>query len=325
MSNNRLNVTAATESPPPSRSTKNFSREEKIAKLERMWLRNPEQFNPMRNAIERLRLERTLDLINKHVALNGAQAVDLGCAAGTFSRFLRDKGARVTALDAANRALKELRESDSHDIEPVQDCLPQTRLQDDAYDLVVATDVIAFLQPIEFRLFFAELSRLVKKEGFIVCSTPFDRRTEGGLEQFNALLETEIQVVEWIVSYHRLTLTYIFWLEGPKRYFDASQDAELRAEESSKRKGLSLWWYRIQTTQALGLVWRCLSWVGTPLASALKQSKGAVLTLEKISRFLWDEAGISHAVVIGKRRPLLLPPEPAELPRERKQKRTVWE
>ncbi len=325
MSKNRLNVVSTTEEAPKIKTTRNFSRDEKIAKLERMWLRDPEQFNPLRNAIERSRLKRTLDLIERHVKLNDIQAVDLGCAAGAFSRMLRDKGVHVTALDAASNALKHLRESDTHNIESVQDCLPQTRLEDDKYDIVVATDVIAFLQPIEFRLFFAELSRIVKKDGTIICSTPFDLNTEGGLEQFNGLVETEIQVEEWVVSYHRLMLQLLRLLEAPKRYVEASKDRELRAEESAKRKGFRLWWYRIQSSKALSLVWRCFSWITTPLASALKQSKRVVSVLEKVSRFIWDTAGISHAIVVGKRRPLLLPPEPAELPRELKQKRTVWE
>lgn len=325
MVDNRLQVIIAENTPEqPVKRARGQTREEKIAKLERLWLTNPEQFDPNRNAIEKLRIKRTLELIQRHINLSDKKAIDLGCAGGTFSRLLRDAGATVTALDAAANALKVLQQQSIENIKPVQDCLPHTSQPEDAFDVVACTDVIAYLQPIEFRLLLAELSRVVTKEGWIVTSTPFDLHTMDGPEEFHALAETEIQVAECVLSYHYLALKLFGWLESPQWFVDGRQ-AEKRAEHLAKRKGLRRWWYQVNTSIPLVWLWKGISFVTNPLANSLKQSEGLVRFLEKICRFFWDTAGISHLTVIGKRRPLVLPPKPEMVPRESKPKRSVWE
>src|ERR1700722_3640338 len=81
------------------------TREEIQARFEKMWKLDPEQFDPSRNCMERERVRRTMDLIDKHVSLEGKKAVDLGCGSGALSLELSKSCATVDAVDAASLAL----------------------------------------------------------------------------------------------------------------------------------------------------------------------------------------------------------------------------
>ncbi len=150
------------------------------AKFERLWLLDPQSFNPLRNCMERERLERTWLLLNRHVNPSAKETADIGCGAGVFCRRLRDAGARVKAIDIAENALKCFKAEDSHNIELKQDAMPDTSLSDHSYDIIICTELIAQLSRDDYRLFFAELSRLIRPDGYLVCSSPIDIYSEGG-------------------------------------------------------------------------------------------------------------------------------------------------
>lgn len=236
--------------------------QEAMAKMERAWLINPEKFNPMRNVMEKERIKRTEFMIEHHVkSISGSQCIDLGCGFGYISRFLRDKGAIVTAIDIASNALKNLASFDMQQISISQAALPflqSKQFQDSSYDLVIATDVIAEMPLSEHRLCMSEFSRLIKKDGIVICSTPLDIDSENALERFIALFKTEFNIVDQRLSYHRLFIKFC----------------------------------------------RIFNWI-KPLKNWLKQSRRTLLILEKVCKFLWPESGVSHVILVGKRRSLL--------------------
>lgn len=301
-------------------------REETQARFERLWHRNPEQFNPMRNCMERERLDRTFALIEQHVSLPGQFVVDLGCGAGNFSLRLKEGGATVHAVDVAKNALALIKEKKLTEIKVIHDCLPSTLLDDNVYDLVVCTDIIAHLPEKEHRLFVNELSRLVKEDGCIVCSTPIDIESEDALVRFTALLETELIVTGWKISDHRLYLALRNFIEAPTNFARAKKNPDFRSRILSQRRPFSRWWFKINSSTFLGNSWNFFQIFTKPLASFIRQNRVILLVLEKFSRLIWSHAGVSHAIFIAKRRPLLEPPPPpAFTPIERKQKKTVWE
>ncbi len=150
------------------------------AKFERFWLINPEQFNPLRNCLQRERLERTWALIKKYVDPAHKLVADIGCGARVFSRRLRDAGAQVEAIDIAQNALKHLEKHDMSHIQAKQDAMPTSSLLEEKYEVIVCTDVIAYLPKEDFRQFFwdeAGISHLIfiaKRRPFIT-EEPFDR------------------------------------------------------------------------------------------------------------------------------------------------------
>ena len=174
-----------------SPNSQNAWRSEARARFERLWLLNPEQFNPLRNCMERERIERTWSLAVEFLPLKNKLVADLACGAGVMTQRLKEAGARVHALDIASIPLKILQEKVPQVDQTFQQCLPHTTLEDDAYDMVFADEVIAFIPPQQLRLFMSELSRLIKPDGYVICSTALDLNTQDPLARFESLTETE--------------------------------------------------------------------------------------------------------------------------------------
>lgn len=285
-----------------SQSTALSRRQEAQAKFERLWLLNPQKFNPLRNCLERERIDRTWRLIRQSGELHQKLTTDLGCGFGVIAQKLSEKGARVDAIDVASNALKHVPVSSN--INPLQDYVPKTKLVDSAYDWVISTDLIALLPIQEHRLYFSELARLVKSDGWVVCSTAVDFNSEDSLQQFATLAETEFNIENWILSYHRLYIQLLDFFKAPGRFAKASQNSEYRKQELERRFSISRWWFRLNSHKPLGAFWSVIAWITHPIVNLIKQSKGILLFLEPITKFLWPENGISHVIFFGKKAPI---------------------
>lgn len=325
MQKNPLKVVATeNRTPLPTSPSKNSARIELKAKLERLWLTDPEQFDPKRNSIERERVIRTTSLLQA-IPSQAGTAVDLGCGYGEISRFLESAGWSVKAIDIASNALKAFAGRGCENIELAQDALPCTKLEDDAFNLVVCTEVIGYIEPRDHRLFMAELSRLVKHNGIVLCSTGIDIDSEDALQRFGDLAETEFLIEHWNFSHHLWLLRLKHFFEAPKRFSQSSKNPERRRLELAKRTGLSRWWYKVNSAKLSGYFWSVIAWAASPLVHLLKQNKTIMLQLERICKFFSGDSGISHATFIGKRRPLIMPTKADLESVEPKGKRSVWE
>lgn len=293
------------------------------AYFERLWLIDKEQFNPDTNCMGRLRLERTLELIHNYLSPETKTICDLGSGFGIFAKHFRDKGAKVDAVDIAKNALDHLK--NEPDITPLQQYIPYTRLEDDHYDLVLSTELIAYLPREDYRLYFSEISRLVKKEGFAVCSTPIDIYSDDALQRFASLAETEFDIEKWVFSYHYLWIKLHAFLHGPTTFIKASSDSRFRKEQIEKRRGVSRAWFNFNSSKIAAFFWTPFRWLFQPCLNIVRNNKKFLTSLESFSRFLWQDQAISHAIFIGKRRPLAQPPPDNMLPIERKAKKIVWE
>lgn len=324
---NRLNVTYTDSKQLNTRPLSNarMQKEEIQATMERLWLQHPQQFDPLRDCIERKRINDTFHVIQSLISLKNQRVADLGCGAGIFSRKVRDAGANVDAVDVASQALQRLKSEDMHNITPIQDCLPSTALNDQMYDLVVCTELIGYLKSADYRMLMAELARLVKNEGLVACSTELDINTNNPLEKFAALAETEFTVEKWLLSYHLLQIRLCHFFETPAYYVTCYRENEYRQKELDKRTGLRRKWLLWNTKKPFNWLWGSVGLLFNPLASFFRQNVWMMNILEKITRFFWCEAGISHALFIGKRRPLTFPIKQEDVPRELKHKRQVWE
>lgn len=296
------------------------------AKFDRLWLTEPEQFDPYRNCLERERIKRTWDLLQRRIEPAGKIAVDIGCGLGVLAKKLCDHGATtVHAVDVSNNALKAIKPPEGHNIKPIQACMPKTVLEDDFYDLVVSTELIAYLPPKEERLYFAELSRVVKPSGLVICSTSLDIDTDGALHRFAALAETEFQIIEWVFSYHALFLRISNFFKAPYRFAKGSKDPIYRKIEVNKRRSLGQKWFQFNTTPLVGKFWSFFQYFSNPFVTLLEKEPKILLWIESICRFFSAENGISHVMFIGKRHPIWLPTATELLAIEPKHKRQVWE
>lgn len=308
------------------RDKKNQWRQETEAYFEKQWLIDPKQFDPSRNCMERERMERTWELMQAFCCPKDKLIADLACGDGTLTKRLKESGASVHALDIASEAIKILLQKVPTVDKTFKQCLPHTTLEDDAYDIVFADEVIAYLPSTQLRLFMAELCRLVKPNGFVICSTALDLDSQDPLLRFSSLADTEFKVHRWSCAHHRLYLRIRGFFNAPKNYARGYKDLEYRERNLQERRGFSQRWLRWNSQGPLGLFWSGLQYITNPIAHFINQNRTFLLFLEKICRALWGDAGISHAIFIAGRRPLVpleLPTD--EIPVEKKGKRQVWE
>ena len=162
-------------------------------------------------------------------------------------------------------------------------------------------------------------------DGLVACSTALDIDTEDPLERFAALGETEFIIDQWALSYHRLLIQLCRFFATPATFIKASRDQEMRRKEMEKRALFSRWWFRWNSTALMALIWRLINIAAAPLASGLRQNNHIMNVLERITKFFWSQSGISHALFIGRKRPLTFPLPADKTPREMKHKRQVWE
>lgn len=328
MAEKRLNVINAPSEnsldQPPYYNSRITRIKELQAKFERLWLVDPDHFDPLRNCMERERLERTWQLLLKHVTLADQLLIDIGCAAGVFSRRLRDAGARVEAVDIAENALKRFKEVDADRIQLKQEAMPTTHLPDNRYNIVICTELIAEIPPEDYRLFFAELSRLIRPDGHLICSSPIDIDSTGGVERLQVLAQSEFDIIEDAASYHALYLRLKRLLDAPSRFTAGWQDSEYKRKEMASRKGLKRFLFWLNTTPLFVWFWYACDPCTYPFRNLLKNNRKCLLILEKMCRFLWDREGISHYLFIAKRRPLSTI-NSNDIPIEKPKRKEVWD
>lgn len=330
MVTNRLNVInspASTKNVEPSPfSQKNSLKAleiEQRAKFERLWLINPEKFNPKRNCLERERIKRTWELLTSYSNPYGKKIADIGCGTGIFSIQLAKAGASVDAIDIAENALKKLKNECDSNIHLKCDAMPNTNLQDQNYDIIICTELIAEMPRNDYRLFFAELSRLIKPNGILICSTSIDIHTEGGVDKFIGLAKTEWTIIDATESYHKLYLHLKSFLKSPLRFTKAWQDPSHRQAEMSKKNGLNRIWYQMNTSPLLVGLWYSISPLAKWCLNFLNNSTFLLITFEKISRLIWDKEAVSHYVFIAKQKKLLDIDEKS-VPIEKLGKKEIW-
>lgn len=324
--NKRLAIVAIEQKQPdgsPLPNRKGNRRQSLQARFDKLWQENPSQFDPQRNCMERERLLRTVELLKKYTPIGNKRVVDLGCGMGILSRLLKDEGAIVDAVDISEMPLNELKEITG--ITPLQDLVPVTKLEDDRYDIVLSTDLIGYLPKDERRLYFSELSRLVKSDGYVICSTGLDINTEDALQPFVELVETEFHPLEWTLSSHAFLIHLIRLFKTPGDFAKGGKDKEFRSVKTSERKGFNRYWYRLNSSWPLSLLWKLISFGANPIVNLLEQNRTLMLYLEKACRLLKSSGGISHVIFIGQRRPLVIPTREELMAIEPKHKRQVWE
>lgn len=309
----------------PQLSNTKMQRKEQQARFDRLWLVDKDHLDSLRNCMERERIERTMALIQGTLSLSGKSAADLGCGSGVLTRKIRDAGAKVAAVDISGNALKILQESRMDNIEAIQDYVPMTTLKDDAYDLVVSTELIAWLPEDQYRLYFSELARIVKPDGYVVCSTQIDINSEDALQRFVNLAETEFNIAKWVLSHHLCYIRLADFFKAPARFARAGHDSEYRQREINRRYGFSRTWFRWNSSRVPASLWNWMQYPLKPIVGLIRQNRTLLLFLEKVCNFLWSNSGISHAIFIGQRRPMAEVLPSNEIPKELKHKKQVWE
>jgi len=294
------------------------------AKYERLWLTKPEQLDPMHTAIGRDRVKHTISIVEQLFDMPDLSTLDIGCGNGVIATAFAKEESKVTAADIASNALKLI--PDHPNITKVQATLPETPFQDDQFDLALCTEVIAEMDHRDYRLAMAELCRVIKPKGRVLCSNSIDIYSEDAFIRFRQLAETEFKILHWKFSYHALYLRFLHFIKAPSKFFSAWRDKQKREHGLKQRHGLSRWWFRVNSFAIPAILWAPISWILTPFVYLMEKSEIMLILFEKICRFFQNERGISHVIFVGKRRPMLEEHDEPPIPDRPPFKRDVrWE
>lgn len=306
-------------------NSQSLKREEIKKYLDDLWQKNSCQFDPLKSAMGKDRVHKTFELIDHFFSPENKRIADLGTGTALFSLEFHKKKAFIDAVDLADIPVFSLKDKNLRGVRVYQDYIPSTTLEGDYYDLVLGLEIIAYLNKNEYRLFFAELARLVKLDGLVTVSTPIDIYSEDALQNFAGLAESEFNILEWKLSYHSYFIRLIDSLEAPANFVRANLDKEFYEKELKKRSSFRRSLFKANSSKIGTFFWSFIKLFTNPLFHFVKENNFILYKLENLCRFLSSENGISHAIFIGKRRRVFEEVAKDELPIERKGKREVWE
>ena len=274
------------------------------AKFERLWLTEPAQFDPLRNCMEQERIKRSWQLLTTHCQIQDKKVADIGCGTGYFSFLLHNNAAaQIDAIDISENALKILKKQFfSKTIHTFCECMPKTNLSDENYDVIVCLDLIAELPTNEYRLFFAELARLIRADGLLICSSGIDINTTEGVEKLLGLAKTEFQILEVKKSYHLVYLRLKEFLNIPQFYLNANKNSHSTKQAFQKKTFIGKGWFLLNTSWIIRGFWKIIAPFFNFFDQKLNHYPRALHILEKISYFIFEENAVSHCIFIAKRK-----------------------
>jgi ubiquinone/menaquinone biosynthesis C-methylase UbiE len=103
--------------------------------------------------------------------VKGKKVLDAGCGPGIYARWLADRGAVITGIDACKKMLDHARTRIGDQAELIHANMeePLDFLEQDSFDGIISPLAIAYVQNLD-RLF-KEFSRILRKNGWFVFST----------------------------------------------------------------------------------------------------------------------------------------------------------
>jgi ubiquinone/menaquinone biosynthesis C-methylase UbiE len=258
-----------------------------------------EKIDPLCSAQGQVRIERTLELLAKHIACKGDLIADLGCGTAVIASLLADQGGVLTALDVSDRVLQSSKHTQ---MSYRRGCIPYLSFSDACFDGVIFTDVIAEIEPPLYRLTLSELARLLKRNGWMICSTQLDLYSHDAQERFIQLIHTEFEIIASVKSYHRLHFYLTRWVKAPARFVRAARQENYRAEHLQRRSGFMRLWFYLNSTKAASLLWRPCTLLSFPLQRMIKKNRPLLLALERLSKIIWGTKALTHLIVLARKK-----------------------
>jgi ubiquinone/menaquinone biosynthesis C-methylase UbiE len=258
-----------------------------------------DKIDPYRTIQGRLRIERTVQLLEKNVPILGSTIADLGCGSALIASLLADLGGEITAVDAAPQFLNCSKDSR---IARVKASIPYLPFADSTFDGVVFTDVIAEIEPHLYRLTLSELSRILKRGGWLICSTELDLHSYDAQDRFIELVKSEFEILASQKSYHRLHLYLMRWLKAPFRFIRAGKEKEYRLTLLQKREGLMRFWFYLNSIQGISSLWQPIAFLLRPLSHSLQKNRRFLLFCERFSLLFWGRRAPTHLIVLARKK-----------------------
>lgn len=132
--------------------------------------------------------------------------LDIGCSQGQFTLMLQPVASRITAIDIAETAIQRAKEryGNKGKIKFELGSLPLLKYGDSQFDLVVALEVLYYLEREEQRRALKEIKRVLKNDRHFLISVVIDKPPYFSYNQIKELVSAEFIILKEQVVYHKL-------------------------------------------------------------------------------------------------------------------------
>lgn len=259
--------------------------------------------DPTKTAFGKIRLQRSWGMIQTILLKQSINhAIDVGCGKGAILENLIKENISITGLDASSLPLMHFKNMQN---DLFQEVLPYlSRFEDNFFDLVICTDVIAELPSSIHRLALSELARIMDPKGYLVFSTPLDIKSEDALENLLSLVETEFEIQEICLSYHRFIIGLYRILLYPQKIIKAKHHLSFRQKAQQKRKFLAQKLFSFCLLTPIFPLLRIAAFLFAPIIHFLNTRESGILCLENLSKIFFSSWGITHIILTAKRKKL---------------------
>jgi len=113
-------------------------------------------------------LRKVTNFLEKINDKKGLRVLDIGCADGSFSKYLKDLGFEVYGVDISKEAIDNAKRLGINAM--IHDVSKKFSFEDGFFDIVVMMEVIEHVYDTDFLL--DEINRITKKDGILIITTP---------------------------------------------------------------------------------------------------------------------------------------------------------
>ncbi|NCF70288.1 MAG: methyltransferase domain-containing protein [Chlamydiales bacterium] len=285
-----------------NKSSEELKKKKLKAQFDRLWLRYPKDFDPVKGALGSIRFSRSMELLEKHRPIRGESVLDLACGTGELATFLAKKGALVDACDISTNALNHLKTKEN--IRCLQDTLPHTNLEEKKYDIILLLDALAYFDEQDMRLVLSEVQRLLKPKGHVLISTPLDLNSDGTLQIFSGLFATEFSLIEKKLSFHYLFVKLRCFFKCAQKLSEAAAVSHIKDQELKKSKLVYRLLLKSIAHKKAAFFLKPLAKLADKAQKFLEGSDSLLLFLEGLYKKCSFNLKPSHAIFLGHKKPL---------------------
>lgn len=162
--------------------------------------------------------------------LSGKKVLDAGCGSGRLIKILRERGAKITAIDISKKMLERMRKK-YPDVEVVEGDVQKMPFASDFFDVIVAAFLIVHIKNLDE--FFEECYRVLRPTGKLIVTNINQRRSPK--------LETKTGEIIIDSYYHR-----------PKDVMQSLESAFFKIEKEKFVYDGEIWVNQIVMTRKIG-------------------------------------------------------------------------
>ncbi len=252
------------------------------------------------------RLNRTQAILNK-VINNNSLVLDIGCGTANFTIRLVDICKKIVAMDFSEYVINSNRERYKNFKDKIEfnwGRLPELEYESDQFNIILALEVLYYLEQNEQVKAIREIYRCLKNGGHLVISTVVDKKLRHSftIDEIRNLLEPNFDIVLIEYIYRFLFRGLEQFLDMFDKLYNASMSQSFRhdilekVDDVALKKILAF----VTLSKKLGHIYCVLFKLSRLLKNKISYSWRFMNFCDKLTKIFLGEKGITRAIILAK-------------------------